>query len=450
MPTFEYQAIDASGVAVSGNAIGASLETVLSDLGRRGFTVEKISVAKLLNDPLADVVGIPTANTNRTNAAPPQEHSRSDAGQFAGAAAGPSGRSYVQTNVVGPVFMRAPLPVVGFFFRQLGTMQNAGVPIVQSLETLASQQRDPRMKPLVDDLSARVKAGWSISSGLERYPETITPVMLSLVRVGEEGGFLADALAMVADYIDREIHLRNMYKRATFYPKLVLVASFIIIGVANTIIASVAPGAHGLSSPLSFGTWMALGILGLGIWLFLRVGLSNPQIKYTFDGFVLRLPVLGYTMHQLAMAKFGRAFGAMYKAGVPLTKALPLAADSCGNEHLRQRMLPFLRGVEGGGGIFETLSRTGAFSPIVLDMIGTGEKTGNMEQMVVKVSEYYEGEAEAKQMALAAFTGVALIVLVGIYIGYMVITFYVGNAQQSISTGTGGDGFIMLGRNHLE
>ncbi|MHB8637666.1 MAG: type II secretion system F family protein [Fimbriimonadaceae bacterium] len=441
MPTFEYQAIDAGGVAVNGNAIGANLESVLSDLGRRGLTVERINVAKLMNDPLADVVNIPPRPS-----APRQANSFGTEGRQAA----PDARSYVQTHVVGPVLMRAPLHAVGFFFRQFATMQNAGVPIVQSMDTLAGQARDPRMKPLLDDLSARVKAGASISSGLERYPETITPVMLSLVRVGEEGGFLAEALTMVADYIDREIHLRGMYKRATFYPKLVLGASFVIIAVTNTIIASVAPGQQGLSSPLSIQTWTALAIIAAAIWLFLRVGLANPQIKNVFDGFVLRMPVLGSTMHQLAMAKFGRAFGAMYKAGVPLNRALPLAADACGNEHLRMRMLPYLRGVEGGAGIHETLARTGAFSPIVLDMIGTGEKTGNMEQMVVKVSEYYEGEAEARQSALAAVTGVVLIVFLGIYVGYMVITFYVGAANRTMSAGAGADGLLMLPAIHIQ
>src|SRR5579862_6493825 len=205
MPTFEYQAIDATGVAVNGNAIGANLESVLTDLGRRGLTVERINVAKMLNDPLADVVDVPPMQPRSSDSA------RAEVPRNEGETPPPVGgeRSFIQTHVIGPVMLRVPLQLVGFFFRQFATMQNAGVPIVQSLDTLAGQARDPRMKPLVEELSARVKAGWTVSSGLERYPETITPVMLSLIRVGEEGGFLAEALTMVADYIDREIHLRN-------------------------------------------------------------------------------------------------------------------------------------------------------------------------------------------------------------------------------------------------
>jgi type II secretory pathway component PulF len=228
--------------------------------------------------------------------------------------------------------------------------------------------------------------------------------------------------------------------------------SFIIIAAVNTILAEIAPGQPGLKSPLSLFTWIGLAAAGLAIWLFLRVGLANPSVRKGFDSFVLRIPVLGVTMHQLAMAKFGRAFGAMYKAGVPLNRALPLAADSCGNEDLRQRMLPYLRGVEGGAGIHETLARTGAFSPIVLDMIGTGEKTGNMEQMVTKVSEYYEMEAESRQNALAMITGVVIFLLVAIYVAVMVITFYVGAANRTVNVGnSGGDeGLLMPFTIHIQ
>jgi type II secretory pathway component PulF len=426
MPTFEYQAIDGSGTSVNGSAVGANLETVLSDLGRRGFTVERINVAKVLNDPLADVAHIPPRPTQAPSAAR-LETPRSEQPSSYQQAYVPSGpRSYIQTNVVGPIVAKAALPAVGFFFRQLGTMLKAGVPIVQSLETLADQARDIRLKPIINDVRDFVKAGHPISEGLARHPETVSPVMLSLVRVGEEAGFLDEALSQISDYIDREIKLRNMYKRATFYPKLVLASSFIIIAVCNTIIASVAPGQKGLSSPLSLLTWLFLGGAGLGIWLFLRIGLQNPNIKSNFDQFVLRIPVLGFTMHQLAMAKFGRAFGAMYKAGVPLNKSLPLAADACGNEYLRRRMYPSFRMVGEGRGIYETLASSGAFSRIVLDMVSTGEKTGNMEQMVTKVSEYYESEAETRQNALAMVTGVVIFLIVALYVGYMVVTFYSG------------------------
>ena len=423
MPTFEYQAVDGTGSTVTGNAVGANLENVLSDLGNRGLKVERINVAKLLNDPLADVATVaPPPVVGR-----PVEVPRAETPPQATPSAGPPGdRTYLQSAVLGPLLMRPALKDIAFFFRQFATMQNAGVPINQSLDTLANQSRDPRLQPVVAQVRDSVRMGHSVSSALERYPDAITPVMISVIRVGEEGGFFADALGMVADYIDREIKLRQMYQRATFYPKLVLAVSFIIIGAVNTIIAMVAPGQPGLSSPLALGTWLFLAAAAAGIWLFLRVGLANPDIRRNFDAFVLRIPWLGFTMHQLAMAKFGRAFGAMYKAGVPITKSLPLAADACGNEALRMQMKPHLHRMESGEGIFSTLAATGAFSPIVLDMIATGERTGNLDQMLAKVSDYYELEAENRQYTLATVTGVVIFLIVAIYVGFMIIKFWVG------------------------
>ena len=264
------------------------------------------------------------------------------------------------------------------------------------------------------------------------------------MRVGEEGGFVADALNMAADYVDREIELRRAYQRATLYPKIVLCTTGIIIGVTNTIIASVAPGQPGLTAPLSLTTWTILGIIGAGVWLFLRVGLANPSTKYAFDTFTLRIPVLGKTLRELGMAKFGRAFAAMYKAGVPIQRAMTLSADACGNESLRVKMQPHFRRMGEGVGIFDTLQATGVFPRMILDMVGTGEKTGNLEQMLTKVSEYYEMEVGNRQQVLAMMTGVVLLLFCAVYVGFMVISFWQQH-YSSMPTGTGGEEMISRG-----
>jgi type II secretory pathway component PulF len=483
MPTFEFQAKHPDGTLESGNVIGASLEAALSDLGRRGLSVEKISVVRLMNDPLNQdqTGGSPSQFAPQVPAAvadpaphsvrqgdpvspppvgapvPPQyERPNSTAGATEGLMEGqgvnPQGqrvmpdlgqRSFVQTNVVGPIAAKIPIANLGFMFRQLGTMLNAGVPIVQSLETLAGQAKHPQQKQLTFEMANLAKEGLPISGALQRYPESISPVMISMVRAGEEGGFLDAALHQVADYIDREVELWNLFKRSTFYPKLVFFASFLIIAVTNFIISSLGKQG-GLASPISVGTWIMLAIVFGGFWLFTKVGLADMRIKYWWDRYSLKVPILGKTLHELAMARFGRAFGALYKAGVPISKAMPLSADASGNEFLRSQMYPWFRRMEEGGGIFETLQSTGVFSPIVLDMIGTGEKTGNMEQMVTKVAEYYEQEAITRQNALAAASGVFLVVLVGIYIGFMVIKFYTGSMyggqiQQAASGASDGN-----------
>jgi type II secretory pathway component PulF len=124
------------------------------------------------------------------------------------------------------------------------------------------------------------------------------------------------------------------------------------------------------------------------------------------------------------MAKFGRAFGALYQAGVPLPKVLKLAADSCGNEYVRAKLYPASKVLEGGAGITETLRSTGALSPIVIDMLSTGEMTGNLDQMLNKMSDYYQDEAKTRSIQLGHFMGVLVLLVVGIYIGFVVLSFY--------------------------
>jgi type II secretory pathway component PulF len=182
-----------------------------------------------------------------------------------------------------------------------------------------------------------------------------------------------------------------------------------------------------LSSPLTTpSTWIWLGPLIILILLFRKVGLANPQIRYQWDQFTTKLPVFGQTMQELAMARFGRAFGAMTKSGVPLSAAMKISADACGNEYLRSLMYPAVDRLETGAGITETLKDTRAFSPIVLDMIATGETTGNLDLMLNKMSEFYEQEATTKSTQLAYLVGVVLGLCVAIYIGYIVINFYTG------------------------
>jgi type II secretory pathway component PulF len=306
-------------------------------------------------------------------------------------------------------------------------MLEAGVPIVQSLDTLSRQSRSPKLTEVIRELRGHVEAGRPISAGLQRYPEVFGPVVVSLVRAGEKGGFLDKALALVADYLDREIQLRNLYRRVTFYPKLQIAASIVIVIATNMIIASLGKSG-GLTSPLTEPrTWVFLTPIIIGIFLFLRVGLANFAVKYSWDSMTSNIPFIGNTLRQIAMAKFGRAFGALYRGGVSLPESLNLSADACGNEYLRAKMLPAYQRLEGGAGLTETLRSTGAFSPIVIDMIETGERTGNLDHMLNKMADFYEDEAATRSTQTGLIVGVVLGLLVAIYIGYVVITFYMGH-----------------------
>ena len=425
MPTYEYSATAIDGQVTSGRVFGTSMEKAMADLQSKGLSVQSIGVAGG-NDPLAVAIrpAVKVEQAQSTEAAHENVHDI----PLPRGIEGPSTeqRSYLATSIWGPLIGKVPLARLLFFFRQFATMSGAGVPIVQSLTTLAGQARNEKLTAIVLEIRGHVEAGRPVSVGMQRYPEVFSPIMMSLVRAGETAGFFDEALNQVADYIEREIELRNLYRRVTFNPKLTIVASIIIILVTNVILGSLNTNTR-LSSPLTtVTTWLWLGPLIIGLFLFFRVGLANGRIKYNWDLIIASIPGFKTIIRELAMAKFGRAFGALYKAGVPVHQALPMAADACGNEYLRSKMYPAARQLEAGHGMTETFKATGAFSPIVLDMVSTGEKTGNVDQMLAKMAQFYEEEAATKSTQVGLTFGVVVFLCVAVYIGMIVINFYSG------------------------
>jgi type II secretory pathway component PulF len=424
MPTFEYTAQNSSGQVESGTVLGRNMGDAVDSLAKKGLTVEKINLAQMLGDPLA---------VAPAEVAPEKTSGQSQAPEQNRAPAPPvEPRSYMATNVVGPIVGGVGLNQLMFFFRQFGTMLDAGVPIVQTLDTLSRQSRDPRLTNVISEIKGHVLEGRPVSAGMQRYPEIFSPLHMSLVRAGEEGGFLALACKQVADYI--EVDIRNQYKRALFMPKLTVIGSIVIIGLANWFISSFTSGATIWSPLTNWTNWIILGPLLIGGWLFYKVGLANPGIRYTWDKFILKIPYLGHTLEQFAMAKFGRAFGALYAGGVPIPKAIQLSADACGNEFLRGQIHPASRRLEEGDGITDTMRSTQAFTPLVLDMMATGETTGQVDRMLTKVSEYYEDEAEVRSHQLGRVVGVVAIVLVAIYVLLVLVRFYTGYFSSMLNS----------------
>lgn len=412
MPTFEYTATDAEGRPVRGTILGNSMDQAVGSLSNRGLQIQNIAIAVNAGDPLSSETPAGLGITSQ--------------------------RTYFETSVAGAMVDRVPLKNLMFFFRQFATMQRAGVPVVQSLDTLSKQAGDSKLSNVLREMGTHVKEGRPLSFGMQRYPEVFTPLMLAMVRAGEEGGFVDKSCEYVSDYLKQEIELRNLYRRVTFMPKVTIFSSIGIILAANAFIDSQAKGGMHIWSPLTQPiTWLYLGPLIVAIWLFFKVGLANPKIKFGWDRFVLRIPYVGHTLEQLAMAKFGRAFGALYSGGVPIPRAMLLSADACGNEYVRALLYPAAGRMEEGAAISETLAATGALSPLVLDMLHTGETTGNLDQMLTKMSEFYEEETQVRSTQTGHILGVAAIIIVAIYVLIVLIKFY-GSYAAAATGGTGG------------
>ncbi|MBV6457078.1 MAG: Type II secretion system protein F [Fimbriimonadaceae bacterium] len=410
MPIFEYQAKDAEGKHVRGTIHGGSIDVALQTLATKGLQVESLGAIEQ---------GL--ERTTEGGSAPPNIT---------------SGRPVLQANIAAPLFERVPLPQLGFFFRQAAALLGAGVAPSQAFETLARQMKGRKLSSVISELRQHSIEGRPMSFGMQRYPEVFSPLMIALVRAGEEGGFLVDTLKTTSEYVEREIELRNSIKRQTFYPKLVLFASIVIFGGANFVIQSATGVAGSLPNPLLQPAAMLIWIpLVIAVVLYLRIGLQNQRLKFDFDKLITKIPGIGGVVHGLSMAKFGRAFGALYKGGVPIPRALELGADACGNEFVRASIYPAGEALKAGAGITESFRATGAFSDIVLDMCSAGEMSGNLDEMLIKVSEYYEDECKTRSDQMAMLFGVVCLLAVGVYVGWLLIQAYGGYASSRVGAG---------------
>lgn len=404
MPDFEYKGIDRDGTVVGGTMSGDGLDEVARRLSEQGIVVHQLGV----------VQGAPPPQNFST--APPTDQ-----------------RSTFETRVTGQFVGVVPLVSLQFFFGQLGTLLDAGINPADALETLSRQSNVPKLTAILKECKDHVINGRPISAGLQRYPEVFTPLMLSMVRVGEEGGFLSNQCTMLSEYIRRDVELRNSIKRETMTHKITVFGSIFVILGTNMIIQAVAPGGAGL--PVPWVIWGFALVVGVSAYFFVKLGLPQPQIRRSFDDFVLKIPGVGGMVHGFAMAKFGRAFGALYKGGVALPRAVQLAADACGNESIRARVYPASNALKEGAGITETLQSTGAFSPLVLDMSRTGETTGNMDQMLDKMADFYEEEGALKAQMAAKVIGVVCLIFVAVYVLFILVSFYSGYFSHLGSAG---------------
>lgn len=398
MVTFHFQAADASGQSQSGLVQGDSIEEVKQKLTEMGLS--KIEVREAIA-PVPDQPFLP----------PPVQRQSSE-------------RTFLETEVFGQLVGGVPLESLAMMFRQLGTMLNAGLGAVHALDTLRAQTRNPKLHRIVAEIAYRAQEGGSISEVMSQYPEVFSPLNMGIIRAGERGGFLDQAMLQMADYLDRDIQLRNIVRRETIYPKVILAAAVLIVIAANFILGFLGSSSR-FDSPLTrITTWMWLGPLLVGGFILYKFVLPKPPARIHYHQFLVSCPGLGPMMQGFAMAKYGRAFSALYKAGVPIQDNVRLAADACGNEFIQQRIQSVSRGLETGDSITEVMARAGVFTPVILDMTRTGETTGNLSQMLDKVSEYYEDEGKTKAKQWAVIFGVICMICVAIYIGYMIITMF--------------------------
>jgi type IV pilus assembly protein PilC len=324
------------------------------------------------------------------------------------------------------------------FTRQFSVMIDAGLPLVQGLDIISSQADNPEFRRVLTDVKARVEAGSTFADALANHPKAFDELFIQLVRAGEVGGILDTILQRLGAYIEKNEKLKRRVKGAMVYPTIVLVVA---VGVTVVLLMFVTPtfekmfkdfgGAmpaptqilidlsHGLQRwwPLIFG-------IPVGLYAALKAWQRTASGRRLWDTFVLQVPVIGGLVRKIAVARFTRTLGTMLSSGVPILDALEIVAKSAGNRVVEEGVLNVRARIAEGKNIAGPLADTKVFPPMVVQMIGVGEATGAMDQMLAKIADFYDDEVDVAVAALTSMIEPLMMVFLGGVVGGFLIAMY--------------------------
>ncbi len=324
------------------------------------------------------------------------------------------------------------------FTRQFATMVNAGLPLVQCLDVLARQQTKPHMKQVVSQVMLDVEGGATLAEGLGRAPQVFSDLYVNMIAAGEAGGILDTILQRLAVFMEKADALQRKIKGALTYPAIVLfvatgACTFMLIGVIPVFAKMFSDFGGELPAPTrivmgmsTFLThnWYFLVAAGVGlVFLYKRVR-ANKRGEYLTDKLFLRVPIIGNVLRKGAVSRFTRTLGTLIGSGVPILQGLEITAKTAGNRVLQEAIENVSKSISEGNTIAEPLKASGVFPPMVVQMIGIGEQTGALDEMLSKVADFYDDEVDAAVEALTAAIEPIMIVVMGTMVGGMLVAMY--------------------------
>jgi type IV pilus assembly protein PilC len=327
---------------------------------------------------------------------------------------------------------------LAIFTRQLGVMINSGMPLVQSLEILASNQAKQSFAGVLTGVRSTVEGGSTLSNAFQRYPRVFDQLYCNMIAAGESGGILDGVLTRLSGYIEKAVKLRRAVRSALIYPvSVVTIAVGIMVLLLWKVVPIFATLFVGLGVALPLPTRMVIALSDLvarTAWI-LIVGFvaavyglkryyRTARGRLVMDGFILKLPVLGLLMRKIAVARFSRTLGTLITSGVPMMEAMDITARTSGNAVIEEAILKVRKAVGEGRTIVDPLREIRVFPNMVVQMIGVGEQTGALDAMLQKVADFYEQEVDAAVADLLTAMEPMIILLLGVMIGGVVISMY--------------------------
>ncbi len=324
------------------------------------------------------------------------------------------------------------------FFRQFSTMISSGLSMLRSLSILELQTESLKLREVVTELRSDVQEGKALSEAAGRHPRTFSTLIVSMVRAGEVGGVLDEILQRVAGFLERDLALRQKVRAAITYPAAIFIFA---IGIIFFLVFFILPQFIGffegldlvLPVPTRILIWsthtltnywyVVVGLIALGFYA-VRTYIRTPAGRMRFDRFKLRVPVFGKIVHMVTLARFSRTFATLISSGVPIMQALEVVAGAVDNKVVTKAVEEVRASIREGESIALPLQAAGIFPPMVVQMTAVGEETGQLDAMLTKVADFYDGEVETVLSQLTSILEPLLILFLGFIVGFIVLSFY--------------------------
>jgi type IV pilus assembly protein PilC len=396
MPTFAYTGRTRAGQTVSGERVADSVDAATAALRREQINVTRITPAKAAK-----------AETEKK------------------AKVGKTGKKVSAKNLA-------------VFVRQFSVMIDAGLPLVQCLDILGTQEEDKNFAAVILQTRTDVESGQSLADAMRKHPKTFDPLFTNMIAAGEAGGILDTILKRLATYIEKAVKLAGQVKSAMIYPIAVIVIAGGVVGVILwKVIPTFASLFSGLGADLPLPTRIVIGLsdnlvryfpfifvaAGLGAYAFKQY-YATDKGRRVVDGAVLKAPILGNIMRKIAVARFCRTLSTLISSGVPILDGLEITAKTAGNSIVEDAVMVTRKSIERGETIAVPLKETKVFPSMVTQMIGVGEATGALDTMLAKIADFYEEEVDTAVAGLLTLLEPIMIAVLGIVVGGIVIAMY--------------------------
>jgi type IV pilus assembly protein PilC len=321
------------------------------------------------------------------------------------------------------------------FTRQLSTMINAGLTITEALSILESQS-SPAMSQIVSDILREVEAGVNLADALEKHPKVFDQIYIALIRSGESAGVLDKVLLRLADNLEKNSEFRRQIKGAMIYPIIVVGGMIAVVAIMMifvipklTMVYEEFQAELPVTTRLLIGVskftsrfWWLAALLLAGLVFLIKILSKNPQIKRELDNLIFRVPIIGKLRKEMMLTEFTRTLGLLVGSGILIVEAIEVTKKSLGSPNFEEKIEEAAKEVEKGLPLATALARTEIFPPILPEMIAVGEETGKLDEVLGKVSAYFEQEANAAVKGLTAAIEPIIMIVLGVGVGFLMIS----------------------------